>query len=172
MAQESGFGELESLSGFGQSEFVQVSRVFPTTVDQVFDLFKNAKSAGRKVVLRGAGRSYGDAAIAKEAITLDCSNLNRVLGWDKESGLIDCEGGVTVEQLWRTGLPDGWWPPVVSGTMYPTLAGALAMNIHGKNAFAVGTLGEHASWSLLDVALAYRQITDSHSWKPMRSSGP
>jgi decaprenylphospho-beta-D-ribofuranose 2-oxidase len=69
--------------------------------------------------------------------------MNRVLSWDSVSGLIECEGGATIETLWRHCIEDGWWPPVVSGTMYPTLAGALAMNIHGKNNFRVGTLGEH-----------------------------
>ena len=45
------------------------------------------------------------------------------------------EPGVTIEQLWKHILPDGYWPKVVSGTMFPTVAGAAAMNIHGKNNF-------------------------------------
>src|SRR5438552_2206842 len=51
--------------------------------------------------------------------------------------------GVTVQMLWEHCLEDGWWPPVVSGTMFPTVGGALAMNIHGKNNFRVGPLGDH-----------------------------
>ncbi|HSK66981.1 MAG TPA: FAD-binding protein, partial [Anaerolineales bacterium] len=38
---------------------------------------------------------------------------------------------------------EGWWPPVVSGTMKTTLGGCLAANIHGKNNFQKGTIGEH-----------------------------
>jgi len=140
----------ERLSGFGQSEYVEGSVTHPTSTAEVLGVFDAARAVNRKVVLRGAGRSYGDAAIAVDAIVLDCTHLNRMLAWDPASGLIECEGGATVEDLWRTGLPDGWWPPVVSGTMYPTLAGALAMNIHGKNAFKVGTLGEHVKE--IDVA--------------------
>src|SRR5690606_22012080 len=34
-------------------------------------------------------------------------------------------------------------PPVVSGTMKTTLGGCLGANIHGKNNFQVGTIGEH-----------------------------
>ncbi|HLK17278.1 MAG TPA: FAD-dependent oxidoreductase, partial [Fimbriimonadaceae bacterium] len=134
---------MQRLSGFGQSEFVDGEPTFPTTVEDVHAVFRSAGAEGRKVVLRGAARSYGDAAIAEGAMVLDCTKLNRVLAWDARTGVIECEGGATIEDLWRTGLPDGWWPPVVSGTMFPTLAGALAMNIHGKNAFKVGTLGEH-----------------------------
>jgi FAD/FMN-containing dehydrogenase len=39
--------------------------------------------------------------------------------------------------------PDGWWPPVVSGTMRTTLGGCLSANIHGKNNFKMGPIGEH-----------------------------
>ena len=53
------------------------------------------------------------------------------------------EPGVTIEQLWQYIIEDGWWPPVVSGTMYPTIGGCLGMNIHGKNNFKVGPIGEH-----------------------------
>ncbi len=56
---------------------------------------------------------------------------------------MSCEPGVTLEQLWQRVEPDGWWPPVVSGTMKTTLGGCLGANIHGKNNFRMGTIGEH-----------------------------
>jgi FAD/FMN-containing dehydrogenase len=69
--------------------------------------------------------------------------MKHVLSWDSATGLVRCEPGVTLEQLWKTVLPDGWWPPVVSGTMFTTLGGCLAANIHGKNNFKMGPIGEH-----------------------------
>jgi decaprenylphospho-beta-D-ribofuranose 2-oxidase len=57
--------------------------------------------------------------------------------------LVSCEAGVTLEQLWKRVEPDGWWPPVVSGTMKTTLGGCLSANIHGKNNFRAGPIGEH-----------------------------
>src|SRR5690348_11868432 len=129
--------------GFGMAACADGYLYRPTTADEIAGVFDLARRSGRKVVLRGAGRSYGDAAILPEQIILDISGMNRLIQWDPETGLIEAEAGFTIEDLWRTGLPDGWWPPVVSGTMFPTLAGALSMNIHGKNNFAVGTLGEH-----------------------------
>jgi decaprenylphospho-beta-D-ribofuranose 2-oxidase len=53
------------------------------------------------------------------------------------------EPGVTIRQLWQYTIEDGWWPYVVPGTMYPTIGGTAAMNIHGKNNFAVGPIGDH-----------------------------
>ena len=43
----------------------------PTNLSDIKEAFEVARQTGRKVVLRGAGRSYGDAAIGDEAIVLD-----------------------------------------------------------------------------------------------------
>jgi len=117
----------------------------PATLDQIRDVLKTARHLGRQVVLRGAGRSYGDAAQGPEFIVLDLTRFNRILSWDPAAGLIEAESGASLEDFWRHTLEDGWWLPVVSGTMYPTIGGALAMNVHGKNHFVAGTLAEHVT---------------------------
>jgi decaprenylphospho-beta-D-ribofuranose 2-oxidase len=131
------------LTGFGMTRSADGYIYRPSTVEEARGVFELARGLNRKVVLRGAGRSYGDANIGAECIVLDNCRMNRIVSWDPETGVIDAECGATIEDLWRHVLEDGWWPPVVSGTMYPTLGGALAMNIHGKNNFSAGTLGEH-----------------------------
>lgn len=131
------------LSGFGMNGTADGYVFRPASVEEVVDVLRLAREAGRKVVLRGSGLSYGDAAILSEAIVLDISAMRRILAFDPETGLLEAEAGATIEDLWRACLPHGWWPPVVSGTMFPTLAGALAMNIHGKNASKAGPIGEH-----------------------------
>lgn len=129
-------------TGFGFTSGADSYLYRPTTVDEIRAVFRLAHATGRKVTLRGAGRSYGDANIGAESLMIDITRMRQILAWDKETGVIECECGVTIEMLWRHVIEDGYWPPVVSGTMFPTLAGALAMNIHGKNNFAVGTLGD------------------------------
>lgn len=130
------------VSGFGFTACADGYLYRPTSVEEASDVFERARRTGRNVVLRGAGRSYGDANIAPEALILDIQRLRRVLAWDPATGILDVEAGATIQDLWRIGLEDGYWPPVVSGTMTPTVGGALGMNIHGKNAYRVGTLGE------------------------------
>jgi FAD/FMN-containing dehydrogenase len=115
----------------------------PTTLDGVRDVMALARAEGRTVGLRGAGQSYGDAATNGENVCLDTSRMTRVLAWDPAAGRITVEPGVTIRQLWQYTLEDGWWPPVVSGTMHTSIGGAAAMNIHGKNNWKVGTIGEH-----------------------------
>ncbi|MCB8933330.1 MAG: FAD-binding oxidoreductase [Chthonomonadaceae bacterium] len=134
---------IRGLAGFGGAQRADGYVFQPTTVDEAREVLALAREAGRRVVLRGSGRSYGDAAIAREAVVLDLCAMNQIVGWDPSTGILEAEAGATLGDVWRRCLPDGWWPPVVSGTMFPTLGGALAMNIHGKNAYRVGTLGEH-----------------------------
>jgi len=112
---------------------------------------RRASDEGRRLCLRGAGRSYGDAAVFSGGDVLDLTALDAVREFDPHRGTIVVEAGATIETLWRTALPYGWWPAVVPGTMTPTVGGAIAMNIHGKNHFKVGGFGEHVVE--LDLAL-------------------
>ena len=109
----------------------------------IHEAFRLAKKLGLTVTARGAGRSYNDAALNGGGIVLDMCGMNTISRWDKSTGLITAQPGVTLEQLWQKVEPDGWWPPVVSGTMKTTLGGCLGANIHGKNNFKMGTFGEH-----------------------------
>ena len=133
---------MERVEGWGMasSAMSYVSR--PVNADEICAVFDQARRAGRSVGMRGAGRSYGDASLNSENILLDLTRMRRILNWDPQTGIIVVEPGVTIQQLWQYTIEDGWWPNVVSGTMFPTLGGAAAMNIHGKNNFKVGPIGD------------------------------
>lgn len=115
----------------------------PRDAEELAAVFETARREELTVALRGGGRSYGDASILGGGIMLDLSRMNRVLDWNAETGEVEVEPGVTIEQLWKRILPDGWWPAVVSGTMFTTMGGCAAMNIHGKNNFCAGPFGDH-----------------------------
>jgi FAD/FMN-containing dehydrogenase len=133
------------LDNFGHSLRAPAYLFRPQAAEDILTVFKLARETGLTVTARGAGRSYNDAALNGGGIVLDLQRMNRVLAWDPASGSITVEPGVTLCQLWHTTLPDGWWPPVVSGTMTTTLGGCLSANIHGKNNFRMGTIGEHVT---------------------------
>jgi len=134
---------LEWVEGWGMSVGAAGYVWRPSTIGGIREAFEAARQAGVPVVLRGAGCSYGDAALRPESVVLDLGRMDRVLAWDPAAGVIDVEPGVTIRALWRYALGDGWWPPVVTGTMEPTIGGCLAMNVHGKNNWRRGVLGEH-----------------------------
>jgi FAD/FMN-containing dehydrogenase len=113
------------------------------SVEQLAQLFARCRAERMPLTFRGSGRSYGDPALLAGGLVVDMTALSRVSQWDPSTGIVEVEPGVTIEQLWRHTLPDGYWPAVVPGTMRPTLGGCLAMNIHGKNNFRVGSIGDH-----------------------------
>ncbi|MEW6028456.1 MAG: FAD-binding oxidoreductase [Chloroflexota bacterium] len=134
-----------TLENFGHSLKSQSYLIQPRNADEIHEAFRLAKKEGLTVTARGAGRSYNDASMNGGGVVLDCSGMNQILEWDPASGVVRCEPGATLQQVWQKVLPDGWWPPVVSGTMFTTLGGCLGANIHGKNNFRMGPIGEHVT---------------------------
>ena len=133
----------KQLENFGHSLKASSYQIQIKKEEDILEAFQLAKKLGLKVIARGTGISYNDVSLNGGGIVLDMSGMNQILEWDASSGLIRCESGVTLRQLWRCVEPDGWWPPVVSGTMKTTLGGCLSTNIHGKNNFKAGPIGEH-----------------------------
>ena len=131
------------LENFGHSLNAPAYLIKPRNNDDIHNAFQLAKKQGLTVTARGAGRSYNDAALNGGGVVLDMSAMNLIQEWNPATGVVRGEPGVTLEQLWQKIEPDGWWPPVVSGTMRTTLGGCLSANIHGKNNFKMGTFGEH-----------------------------
>jgi decaprenylphospho-beta-D-ribofuranose 2-oxidase len=134
---------LERVDSWGMNR-TSLSHVYrPTVKEQISEVFLLAEREEKTVGLRGAGFSYGDASMNDQNILLDLSRMNRILAWNPETGIISVEPGVTLRYLWQYVIEDGWWPPVVSGTMFVTIGGAASMNIHGKNNFNAGPIGNH-----------------------------
>lgn len=134
---------LEQVPAWGGASYTMGYVYRPNTLEGLRRVFDIARQTGRTIGLRGAGNSYGDAAQNAENIVLDLRRMNRILDWDPETGRITVEPGVTLQQLWRYILEDGWWPAVSTGTMQTSLGGCAAMNVHGKNAWKVGPIGDH-----------------------------
>jgi decaprenylphospho-beta-D-ribofuranose 2-oxidase len=135
--------KLERVPAWGEASDSAGYVYRPSTVDGLRQVFDVARASGRSIGLRGAGNSYGDATLNNDNIVLDMRRMNRILEWQPDSGRIRTEPGVTIGQLWQHILEDGWWPAVVPGTSNPTLGGCAGMNIHGKNAYKEGTIGDH-----------------------------
>lgn len=147
---------LEEVRAWGGATRVRSWVRRPASVAEVRAALAEAAAAGIPVALRGAGQSYGDAALAGGGMSLDLSRMTRLLAWDPATGRVEVEPGVTIAQLWRHAIGDGWWPPVVPGTMAVSLGGGVAMNVHGKNNWRAGPIGDHVR--ALDVLLPSGEV--------------
>ena len=126
-------------------EFDSWGRVFPPQEaafefdDRSFEL-----PAGDGLLLaHGCGRSYGDSCLNHGNRLVSTRRLSRFIRFDAEQGVIACESGVTLDELIALVLPRGWFPPVVPGTRWVTIGGAIANDIHGKNHHRSGSFGHH-----------------------------
>ena len=91
----------------------------------------------------GRGRSYGDSCINSYGTELSTRRLNRFIRFDAEQGILRCESGVTLDEILQVIVPRGWFLPVVPGTRFVTLGGAIANDVHGKNHHHAGSFGCH-----------------------------
>ena len=130
------YGWSRSTSAMGQ-----IAR--PRNIEEIREVLENAEAKDLCIANRNAGRSYGDATLIDSEIILDTSLMNRILNWNPESGVIEVEPGVTIEQVLLRTAGDGWVFPVMPGTRFVSMAGALSNNVHGKNAYHQGYVGEH-----------------------------
>jgi len=113
----------------------------PAWNDQLPQLLKTA--AAGSLLPFGHGRSYGDSCLNGGRGLVECARLNRILGFDQSTGVVRCEGGVSLADLIEVFLPRGWFLPVTPGTSFVTIGGAIANDVHGKNHHCAGTFGAH-----------------------------
>jgi L-gulonolactone oxidase len=103
------------------------------------------RSPGPPQLCFGLGRSYGDVCLNANGRLIVTDSLDRIIGFDRERGILRAEAGLSLDRLLRMTVPAGWFAPVVPGTKFVTLGGALANDVHGKNHETVGTFGAHVT---------------------------
>ncbi len=133
-----------TLSGWGRSLWANMPVARPETMAALRSAILTDEPGG--ILPRGAGRSYGDAALNGAGRLVLTERLNRFLDFDPSTGRLVAEAGATFNDLLTTFLPRGWMAPVTPGTAFVTLGGALANDIHGKNHDRDGSFARHVVW--------------------------
>ncbi|MBK3732871.1 FAD-binding protein [Azospirillum brasilense] len=103
---------------------------------------------GETLLACGMGRSYGDSGLNPGHCLIDMRGLDRFVAFDPDTGVLECEAGVTLADILR--LLDrrnrpgrSWFLPVTPGTKFVTIGGAIANDVHGKNHHSAGCFGNH-----------------------------
>ena len=105
-------------------------------------------AADAPVLAYGRGRSYGDSCLNDEGLLIDTRRLDRFIAFDPASGVLEAEAGVRLADVLAhvcRADADGsaWFLPVVPGTRWVSLGGAIANDVHGKNHHRFGSFGCH-----------------------------
>ena len=91
----------------------------------------------------GMRRSYGDASLVSGGDAVDMTRLDRIIDFDAGNGVAHIEAGLQIGEMLRIFAPKAWLPPVMPGTGFATVGGAIAMDVHGKNHHGAGSFGCH-----------------------------
>ncbi|WP_054308430.1 FAD-binding oxidoreductase [Mesorhizobium sp. 1M-11] len=106
-------------------------------------LLKSGSARPDSLLAYGNGRSYGDTCQNVSGTLVDMRSLTRVHSFNDETGLLEADAGVLLADIIAYAAPFGFFPPVVPGTQFVTLGGAIANDVHGKNHHRRGTFGCH-----------------------------
>lgn len=93
------------------------------------------------LIARGNGRSYGDASLG--ANVFSTLKLDKFLSLDEANQTLHCEAGVLLSDILALIVPRKLFLPVVPGTKFITVGGAIAADVHGKNHHSEGSFTEH-----------------------------
>jgi FAD/FMN-containing dehydrogenase len=127
------------LSGWGRFPVERCHVYRPESRRQLAAILESTSQTS--LVSYGLGRSYGDAALNKDGGVISHARLNRFLAFDTQTGVVECEAGVSLAEIVQYFLPRGFFLPVTPGTKFVTVGGAIAADVHGKNHHQDGTFG-------------------------------
>jgi FAD/FMN-containing dehydrogenase len=131
---------MTDITSWGRFPRVVAQELFPQTIEEAQEII----STHSVVTPRGLARSYGDSALGE--FCLNTRYLDKFLEFDSKTGILVCEAGVSLDEILRVFVPQGWFLPVTPGTRFVSIGGAIASDIHGKNHHVAGTFGEHVLW--------------------------
>ncbi len=103
----------------------------------------NFAEIGTSLLPYGLGRSYGDSCLNDNGTLLVTTGLDRFISFDRERGILRVEAGISLAEILKLVVPQGWFLAVTPGTKFVTIGGAIANDVHGKNHHRAGTFGSH-----------------------------
>ena len=132
-----------NLAGWGRTAFSVAETTVPASEDDVRRVVMAPGARG--AVARGLGRSYGAAAqnAGGAVILMPDTPVGRPFRLDPTSGTVTAPAGMSLDEILKRVVPQGWFVPVTPGTRFVTVGGAIASDVHGKNHHVDGSFGAH-----------------------------
>lgn len=118
---------------------------YPPVFGSKWQYFKGFIPKEHSVLPFGLGRSYGDVCLNTRGTHLVTSTLDSILNLDVENGFLTVQAGVSIKRILSFLSRRNLFLPVVPGTQYVTVGGAIANDIHGKSHHREGSFGNNVS---------------------------
>ncbi|WP_224997457.1 FAD-binding oxidoreductase [Cesiribacter sp. SM1] len=133
----------KTIANWGQYPCLEADELHFREEEEIAEII--GKSAS--LIARGRGRCYGDASLGETVVST--TRFNKFISFDRDRGILDCQAGVSLEEVLKLVVPAGWFLPVTPGTKFITVGGAVASDVHGKNHHKEGSF---CKW-VLDFSL-------------------
>ena len=149
----------------------------PSSREALADLVRRAAARGEALSIAGGRHAMGGQAFAAGGVLLDTRGLDRVLGLDRERGVVEVEAGIMWPALvaWLIGgRGAGAWSirQKQTGADRLTLGGALAANIHGRGLRSPPIVADVESLELIAPdGERLRCSREEHAWLFRRAIG-
>ena len=124
-------------SGLNATDFYSIE--YPEDTDDIVDIVKSAKRKGKAISISGARHAMGGQQFGADTIHISMSEMNDVLNFDKDNGVVRVVAGII-------------WPDLMSHLYYAhqydthpwgiiqkqtgadrlSIGGALSANVHGR----------------------------------------
>jgi FAD/FMN-containing dehydrogenase len=130
----------------------------PHTRDDLVEIVRSAPRKHLAISVSGCRHSMGGQQFGTDSICIDTRSLDRVISFDRESGLIEVEAGIQWPKLIRKYLdaqrdsPKQWGiAQKQTGADAFTLGGSLSSNVHGRGLTMKPLVSNIESFTLINA---------------------
>src|SRR5436190_2766752 len=130
----------------------------PHARDELAEIVRSASRKGLPISVSGCRHSMGDQQFATDSICIDTRELDRVISFDRERGLLEAEAGIQWPKLIRTYLDaqadetKQWGiAQKQTGADTFTLGGSLSSNVHGRGLTMKPLISNIESFTLINA---------------------
>lgn len=135
----------------------------PTTVEGLTNAISEARTTGRAVSIAGGRHAMGGQQFGAGTVLLDMRQMNRVIGFDPQAGILEVEAGIQWPELTEYLIRaqqgrDRPWGIIQkqTGADRLSIGGALAANVHGRGLRLKPFIADVESFVLVDADGATR----------------
>jgi FAD/FMN-containing dehydrogenase len=141
----------------------------PGSIDECQSMVRTAQRQGKFIAVAGGRHSMGGQQFADGGLLLDTRSMKRVLGFDRQRGVLEVEAGIEWPDLIQylhqeqEGQEHQW--AIVqkqTGADRFTLGGSLASNVHGRALDQKPIIGNVESFTILDQAGEIHECSREH----------
>jgi len=147
----------------------------PASIDECQSLLRDARKLGKAISVAGGRHSMGGQQFADGSLLIDTRGMKRVLGFDREKGVLDVEAGIEwpelIQYLRREQEGEARQWAIVqkqTGADKFTLGGSLASNVHGRALDQKPIIANVESFTLLDAEGELRECSRSQNQELFR----